>query len=278
MPHVDGVHHRFVDVAGVRIHVAEIGEGPPLLLVHGWPQHWFCWRRLVPLLEGFRLVMPDMRGFGWSGVPSGGYSKQVLADDVLAVMDAVDVEQAGLVGHDWGGWIGFLACLREPDRFTALLAVSTLHPFVRFDVRTIARSWRFGYQAFIGSPLGRVALRRPELVDRMLRADTDAIDDPGMYSSVIAQRGRAWASEQLYQTFLLHEVPRLHRHRDGYLQVPTLLVVGDRDPVIRPAMLGGFQPYAAEMSVEILERVGHFVPEAAPVELATIAHRHFDTP
>jgi pimeloyl-ACP methyl ester carboxylesterase len=65
LPDVAGVSHRFVTVGDLTLHVAEAGTGPPLLLVHGWPQHWFCWRRLVPLLaEDFRLIMPDLRGFG----------------------------------------------------------------------------------------------------------------------------------------------------------------------------------------------------------------------
>lgn len=275
MPHVDGVEHRFVEVRGMRVHVAEAGEGPPLLLLHGWPQHWYCWHRLVPLLPGFRLVMPDMRGFGWSDVPDTGYDKENLATDVLALMEELDIERAGIIGHDWGGWIGFLTALRAPERVAALFAVSIAHPFVSMDMRTIVQSWRFGYQLVLGSPLGRFGLRRPGLLDRMLTTQTDAIVDPRVYSDVIAQPGRARASELLYRTFLVSEAPRLRRYRDEFLDVPTVLAVGDRDPVIRPSMLDGFEDHADAMTLEIIRGAGHFLPEEAPVELAALAMKLF---
>ncbi|HZG48918.1 MAG TPA: alpha/beta fold hydrolase, partial [Thermoleophilaceae bacterium] len=86
LPPVAGVTHRSVEVRGVRLHVAEAGEGPPLLLLHGWPQHWWCWRLVVPLLQDrYRLVMPDLRGHGWSGAPRDGYEKEQLATDLLGL-------------------------------------------------------------------------------------------------------------------------------------------------------------------------------------------------
>ena len=276
MPHVEGVEHRFVDVGDVRVHVAEAGDGPPLLLLHGWPQHWYCWRRVVPLLDRFRLVMPDMRGFGWSSVPATGYDKENLASDVLALMDQLAIERAGIIGHDWGGWTGFLTSLRAPDRVAALLAVSIAHPFVSVDARTIVQSWRFGYQLLLGSPLGRLALSQPRLLDMMLTTETDAIAEPRVYSEVIADPDRARASELLYRTFLLNEVPRLRRYRDDVLEVPTVLAVGDRDPVIRPSMLDGFEEHAEEMTIEIIRGAGHFVPEEAPDELAELALATFE--
>ena len=91
------------------------------MLVHGWPQHWWMWRHVVPLLAPHaRLVMIDLRGFGWSDAPPGGYDKQTLADDVLAVLDALGLERVRLVAHDWGAWIGFLACVAAPERFDGL--------------------------------------------------------------------------------------------------------------------------------------------------------------
>ena len=102
-----GVTHRWVDVAGLSVHVAEAGAGPPLLLLHAWPQHWFCWRRVVPLSDRYRLIMPDLRGHGRSGAPRRGYEKEQLATDLLTLLDTLELDKVGLVGHDWGGWTGF---------------------------------------------------------------------------------------------------------------------------------------------------------------------------
>jgi len=117
MPHLDGVRHRDVAVDGFRMHVAEAGEGPPVLLVHGWPQHWYAWRKVIPLLSGERrLLCPDLRGFGWSEAPPGRYDKQRLADDLAALLDALDLESVELVAHDCGAWAGFLLALDHPRR------------------------------------------------------------------------------------------------------------------------------------------------------------------
>src|SRR5690349_11113885 len=92
MPHVDGVTHRDVHAAGFRWHVAEAGpeDGEPIVMLHGWPQHWYAWRHVVPLLsDRYRLVMPDLRGLGWSQVTPdrNDYAKDSLARDVIALLD-----------------------------------------------------------------------------------------------------------------------------------------------------------------------------------------------
>ena len=85
-PQVPGVEHRYVDAGGLRMHVAEAGEGEPVLALHGWPQHWYLWREVIPRLAPHaRVIAPDLRGFGWSGVPAGGYDKETMARDVLTL-------------------------------------------------------------------------------------------------------------------------------------------------------------------------------------------------
>jgi pimeloyl-ACP methyl ester carboxylesterase len=112
LPHVDGVTHRWVEARGLRFHVAEAGAGDDaVLLLHGWPQHWYEWRHLMPdLADRHRVIAPDLRGFGWSDAPSSGYLKEEMGQDVLAILDALELERVKLVGHDWGGWIGFILC------------------------------------------------------------------------------------------------------------------------------------------------------------------------
>src|SRR5437764_7218534 len=94
------VQHRYVHVNGVRLHVAEAGSGSPLLLLHGWPQHWWCWRELIPpLAERHRVLAPDLRGWGWSGSPPGDYAKTTFAADVLALLEAEGLQRVKLIGH-----------------------------------------------------------------------------------------------------------------------------------------------------------------------------------
>lgn len=90
MPEVPGVEHRFVEAGRLRVHIVEAGSGPPLLLLHGWPQHRYAWRKLIPLLAGSRrLICPDLRGFGWTDAPASGYWTAGLAADAAALLDAL---------------------------------------------------------------------------------------------------------------------------------------------------------------------------------------------
>jgi pimeloyl-ACP methyl ester carboxylesterase len=287
LPELPGTTHRTIDVAGLAVHVAQAGpaDGPPLVLLHGWPQHWWCWRHVVPLLaDRYRLLMPDLRGHGWSGAPPVGYDKEQLATDLLGLLDVLDLPRVGLVGHDWGGWTGFLACLRAPERFSAFLALGITHPWQRPTAGRALQGWRIGYQAGLSAPvLTQLALRAsPRLVEQGIRlgttrreAFTDA--DLRLYGRVLQEPARARATVQLYRTFLLRESLAVAggRYRDARLTVPTRMVVGDGDPVAAGPFLSGWEEHADDMAVEVLPGVGHFVPEEAPDEVAARARALF---
>src|SRR4051794_20779483 len=109
LPSLPGIRHTEHDLpTGVRVHVAEAGpvDGPPVLCLHGWPQHWWMWRGVIPRLsDRHRLICPDLRGFGWSGWPADGdFHKPRLADDAAALLDVLGIERADVMGHDWGAW------------------------------------------------------------------------------------------------------------------------------------------------------------------------------
>ena len=273
LPAVPGVTHRSVPVDGLDVHVAEAGEGEPLVLLHGWPQHWYCWREVVPLLAGsYRLVMPDLRGLGWTSVPRDGYDKEQLATDLLGLLDAMDLPRVGLVGHDWGGWVGFLAALRAPERLRGLLSLGIVHPFQRPDARLL-QTWRASYQVVLGAPLLGESLLRltPRTVGAVMRLATVRREAFGpaevdAYARVLQEPERAHASSLLYRSFVLREaVPvMLGRYRRQRLTVPTRLVVGAGDAAATPALLAGWEDVADDMSLQVLPDCGHFVPEERP--------------
>ena len=206
------------------------------MLVHGWPQHWWMWRKVVPLLAPHaRLVMPDLRGFGWSDAPPDPYDKQTLADDLLAVLDALGLERVRLVAHDWGGWSGFLACLAAPERFERTSPSALRARRAAASARQLREVWRFAYQVVIASPIlgRRVArrfLERTIMAGAVNRAGWTPADLRGP-ATVLAQPARARASVRLYRTFLTREVARTPR---GHLRVPTRIVVGSGDPAVPP--------------------------------------------
>jgi pimeloyl-ACP methyl ester carboxylesterase len=282
LPRLEGVTHRTVLARGLRFHVAEAGAGAPVVLVHGWPQHWWMWRHVVPALAPHaRLVMIDLRGFGWSDAPPGAYDKQTLADDLLAVLDALDLDRACLMAHDWGAWSGFLACLAAPERFAAFLALGAPRPGGRPSARQLREVWRFAYQVAIAAPvLGRRLVSDPRFVERVImggavqrRAWTPA--DLRVFTAVLAEPARARASVRLYRTFLAREVARGPR---GRLRVPTRIMVGSRDPAIPVVLLDGAREDADDVSVELVPDCGHFIAEENPALVAQRAREFFSLP
>ncbi|KAF0964307.1 alpha/beta fold hydrolase [Rhodococcus sp. T7] len=111
-PELDGVRHRYVRLPGLRMHVAEAGHGDPVVLLHGFPQHWWEWRGVVPgLTEHYRVICSDLRGAGWTDAPPTGYTRAQLLADVEALLDALDLDRVCLIAHDWGALLGYELCL-----------------------------------------------------------------------------------------------------------------------------------------------------------------------
>jgi pimeloyl-ACP methyl ester carboxylesterase len=113
---------------GIRLHVAEAGEGPAVLLCHGFPEGWYSWRHQLRALAaaGFRAIAPDMRGYGGSEAPAAveDYTMLHLVGDVVGLLDALGVDQAAVAGHDWGAPVAWNAALMRPDRFRAVAGLS----------------------------------------------------------------------------------------------------------------------------------------------------------
>jgi pimeloyl-ACP methyl ester carboxylesterase len=236
MPSLTGVFHRDVDVGGLRLHVAEAGAGPPLLLLHGWPQHWWCWRRVVPeLSRRYRVLMPDLRGFGWSEAPRGSYSKHTFATDILGLLDVEGLDRVRVIGHDWGGYTALVLALGHPERIERLLALDIAPPWPQRSTpgpRHLALPLLASYQVLLGSPLlgQRLLTSGTGLVRTLIRAGSGPTanwtsQELDTYADVLRDPARAGASSACYRTFLSQELPMttLRGDRSSELQVPTLL-------------------------------------------------------
>jgi pimeloyl-ACP methyl ester carboxylesterase len=267
-PQVAGVEHRFLDAGGLRMHLAEAGQGRPIVMLHGWPQHWYLWRRLIPLLAPHaRVLCPDLRGFGWTDVPSRGYDRETMAQDVLALLDELGLDRVDLVGHDWGGWIGFLLAVRHPARIRRFVALSIAPPWPSRDPRTLLEGWRLAYQIPLALPqLGRRAVEHG-LARLALRTASDAFSQVEIQAFTDRLKGeRARASELLYRTFLLREaVPVLAGRYAGLpLEVPTLLLVGQRDAVISTRAVREQAARADALELQLVPEAGHFIVDEIP--------------
>jgi pimeloyl-ACP methyl ester carboxylesterase len=144
-----GDRTRMIQVNGVSIYVEEHGSGKPVLLLHGWPDSHYVWRNQVPFLvaNGFRVITPDLRGFGSSDRPEAvsAYSRQNSVADALGILDAYGIGGADVVGHDWGAAVAWLIAALHPDRVGKLVVLSVPHPLAPLTLRQREMAW---YQLF----------------------------------------------------------------------------------------------------------------------------------
>jgi pimeloyl-ACP methyl ester carboxylesterase len=274
-PHVEGVEHRFVEAAGVRLHVAEAGEGAPLLLVHGWPQHWYEWRELVAELRGERrLIMPDLRGFGWSDAPPGPIEPEVFVRDLVALLDALGLEQVDVVGHDWGGFSSLLLSARHPERVRRLLAISTPSPWLEVTPRHALETWRAWYAALFAA--GLMERDNGRLGAWFMRREGIPAYDIEVFVARVREPARAAATTRLYRSYLrtVIQTARGGGAAEPRSTVPTLLMLGERDLAITPKLATGFEGAGEDMRAEVVEGAGHFICDTHPQLVAARVREH----
>jgi pimeloyl-ACP methyl ester carboxylesterase len=285
LPQLPGVKHQFVTAGGLRTHLAVAGEGEPVLLLHGWPEHWYAWRAVIPrLAEHYRVICLDLRGFGWTDIAWTGFRKEDMAGDVLAVLGELELDRVRVIGHDWGGWIGFLLALAHPERVEQLVTLNIPAPWIRPTPGNIAALRHMWHMPVLAAPYVGQALvqRRAGFVRKLIRrwaADHAGWEkgDYRIYARDLKASTRARAASLLYRTFLTHEVgPVLAgRYRDARLRVPTLMLHGQEDPVVSGRLLDGAERNADDLRVELIPGAGHFLPEERPEVVAERAHGFF---
>ncbi|XP_022887885.1 uncharacterized protein LOC111403564 [Olea europaea var. sylvestris] len=130
---MDKIQHKTIHVNGINMHVAEIGQGPAILFLHGFPELWYSWRHQMLSLSsrGYRTIAPDLRGYGDTDAPPSAtsYTAFHIVGDLVGLLDVMGLDRIFLVGHDWGAVIAWYFCLLRPDRIKALVNLSVVfHP------------------------------------------------------------------------------------------------------------------------------------------------------
>ena len=274
-PQLDGVEHRFVDLPGLRMHVAEAGAGEPLLLLHGFPQHWWGWYKVLPALaQRYRVIAPDLRGAGWTDAPTAGYTPEQLVADVVALLDALELDRVRIMAHDWGALVGFLLCLSNPQRVERYISLAIPHPFVKFNPKLVTAVPRLWFQYAIATPaLGPMLLakgRQPMahyLLDHYT-SDRGAFTkhDRELFAAPFRDRARARAGSALYRHFIVPLFPAVMagRYRSKRLVTPTLILYGGEDPNMTGEILDGHQNYADDLTIEEVDGASHFIADEKP--------------
>ena len=276
IPKLQGVEHRFIDVGGgVTIHVADAGptDGPPVMLIHGFPQSWWEWHELITPLaaDGYRVLCPDLRGAGWSSAPRDRYFKTDMADDLAAVLDHLNVGPVRLVAHDWGGPVAIIMAMRHVNKVSGFFGMNTMGPWLTPNLALLRHLWRFAYQLpmsiprlgprVIGDPRGRYFRRVARWAGAgFLPADFD------VYLGRMLQPGHAEAGSRWYRTLQNHEAIRwlCGEYANARLDIPVRWLHGMGDPIITPAILRDYPDRARDFQLETVEGVGHWIVDQRP--------------
>ena len=279
---VDGPwNHRFVSANGSRFHVAEAGDGPLVLFLHGFPQFWWMWRHQVGALAGagFRAAAVDLRGFGASDKPPRGHDSFTASRDMAAVVRALGEDSAVLVGHGLGGWVSWATAYLHPRTVRALVTISMPHPRVMRKA-LISRPRQIVAGRFLAGMqtpfLPEREMRREGYVARRLvsgagsgSAGFPSREEVERYTAALAQPFVADSAAEHYRWLVRSqfrssgwELARLLKRR---LPMDVLALHGDEDPVVLASLMPLSAAYVGgTFSAHRLPRVGHFVPEEAP--------------
>jgi len=273
--------HRYVETNGIRMHFVEQGEGFPVLLLHGFPELWYSWRYQIPALAaaGFRAIAPDMRGYGETDKPEGiiAYDMEHLVGDMVGLLDALGLEKAVIVGHDWGGVIIWPMAWMRPERVERVVSLNV--PFHGHAAIRPTESFkalpdgRFNYILFFQEP-GRaeasiepdvrgwlertirgIAVQQYWITDETLDVFADAFRKGGVTGPVNYYRNvdRNW---------------ELTAHLAGsQIAVPALMISAENDPVLRPETTRGMEAVVPNLTRHLIKDCGHWTQQEQPEEV-----------
>jgi epoxide hydrolase 4 len=256
--------HRRADINGVELHWVEAGEGPLVVLLHGFPEFWYSWRHQIPALvrAGHRVIAPDLRGYNESSKPEGfaAYRMQAVVQDVAALIARSGDVPCDVVGHDWGGVAAWFHAMMHPDQVRRLAVLNCPHPVpLRREMRrSREQRLRLSYQLFFNIPwLPETLLRLGGLRLLMRRGGRFTEEELRQYAKAWRWPGAVRAMLGYYRALLRYrkELAALVRPID----VPTLLIWGERDPVFTLATTENFRDYVPNLRLERIAEAGHFV-------------------
>ena len=266
-----------VRVGQLDFHIYEAGcaDGPLLILLHGFPESGRAWCKLLPALveRGYRVVAPDMRGYGDSDAPQGlaQYALDLLADDIVGLADALGAETFTLAGHDWGGIVAWAVAARHPARLNRLVILNAPHPDtvaaeMRRHPRQILRSLYVGFfqlprlpEAMLGAFAFR-ALRRS--LARTSRAGAFTASDLDDYAAEWARPGRLTAMLNYYSALRLPHPPL------GRITVPTVILWGMGDRFLGAHLCSAAAAMCDQVSVVDFANSTHWLHHEDPLRVA----------
>lgn len=261
-----------IETNGIKLHVVLAGpkDGQPILLLHGFPEFWYGWRKQIPALAeaGYRVIAPDQRGYNLSDKPKGikAYTVDKLARDVLGLMDALGYQRVNLVGHDWGAMVAWILATLHPERLRRLGILNVPHPAVminflrRGDPEQLRRSWYIFAFQIPWLPQYFLRTKGYHHMVQVLRNSgaphTFTDKDMEEYKKAWSQPGALTAMVNWYRAAVRHW-PQLKE--DLCVKVPTLMLWGMQDVALSHRMARLSMDYCDEGKLVLFEESTHWM-------------------
>jgi pimeloyl-ACP methyl ester carboxylesterase len=272
------LEQRYIETNGIRLHVVQAGSksGTPVILLHGFPEFWYGWKAQVPALvnAGFRVIIPDQRGYNLSDKPKGikSYHLDELVKDVLGLIQTLGYEKVNLVGHDWGGMVAWMLAYEQPDRLQRMSILNAPHPlvvrrFLQRDFEQMRRSWyAFLFQLPWFPEIGMQADDWRGAV-RALRGsgkiDTFTNEDIVKYKEAWSRPGAMTAMINWYRAL---RYP-MKFPKEMKIRVPTLMMWGMKDAALTHRMARPSLDHVEDGKLIFFPEATHWVQHEAAEEV-----------
>jgi pimeloyl-ACP methyl ester carboxylesterase len=271
------MEHRTLRLSRVTLHLVTAGEGDPVVLLHGWPQTWHEWRKVITLLAGsYRLVVPDLPGLGDSTQPAGGYDKKSIGVDLGEMCERLQLGRFHLVGHDWGGPSAFALACALPERVRTLTVLDVTIPGIGPDISQGGRRWHHAFHMTPELPEALVQGREREYLGWFYREfcwQRGAISEADMdeYVRCYARPGAMSAGFEYYRALPRDKADNQRLVDSGVrLKMPVLALGGARAEARGRGEepLESLRAVASNVRGGAIPECGHFIPEEQPALLA----------
>ncbi|MBD3882746.1 alpha/beta hydrolase [Phormidium tenue FACHB-886] len=282
----DSWQHGYVVTNGVKLHYVTQGEGDLMLMLHGFPEFWYSWRRQIPeFAKTHKVVALDLRGYNESEKPNGiqAYRMETLVQDVAGVIQSLGYERCILVGHDWGGAIAWNFAYTYPEQCDRLIVLNLPHP-AKFTAgllmpqQLLKSSYMFFFQLPVLPELLLQAndyqLITNALVGMAVDKSIFSAADLEAYKDAAAKRGALTAMLNYYRSAL--QSGFLGRQW-GVLKVPTLLIWGESDVALSKELSYGTEEYVQDLTVRYIPNCSHWVQQEKPQLVNQYIHEFLES-
>ncbi|MEO5862267.1 MAG: alpha/beta hydrolase [Burkholderiales bacterium] len=284
---MNDIRHQYAYLSQIRMHYVTAGEGEPLVLLHGWPQTWYAWRKVIPALaKKFRVIAPDLRGLGDTSRPQHGYDSATVANDVWELVKGkLGYRRFFLAGHDWGGPVAFSIAAQHRDAVQSLAIIDVSIPGDgEANISQGGKRWHHGFHQTRDLPERLIEGREQIYLDWFYQnygARRDAISPDAVkeYLRVYSRPGALRSGFEYYRnipTDIAQNEALLKR--DGKLTLPVLALGGAGGWGRGVEVAESCRRVAIDVGGGIVEGAGHWIPEEQPQELVRLLLAFFADP